>query len=273
MSMLKFIFLCSILGMDGFAMVTKSNLSQDYKTMFPPITRPLQILDKVSRKNYVVHEQPHQLGDLYTHRIRHTIFKLKDGSVLLYNPIAPTEETLHETIQAFNKAPDHIIVPTNSYEHLSMLPGWVDKFPDAVFWGLPGVDLGKVKIRKNLIEENLPSNWLDELSFSVLNGSYLLKECFLLHKESKTIFTIDSFSIIGEQHIGNIMGKWIYEIAAGGLNKPSCGTKLLMIDKKQSRKAVLKALDWDFERAVTTHGVCPIDDAKNQFKRAFQFLI
>eukprot|EP00611_Tribonema_gayanum_P005120 TRINITY_DN1437_c0_g1_i1.p1 TRINITY_DN1437_c0_g1~~TRINITY_DN1437_c0_g1_i1.p1 ORF type:complete len:259 (+),score=51.53 TRINITY_DN1437_c0_g1_i1:116-778(+) len=217
----------------------------------------------------VVFQQPHGLGSLYRHMMRHAIYKLKDGTVIVYNPIAPTEETLHETVQTFGREPDHIIVPTNSYEHLVMVPGWTKRFPNAVFWSLPGVELDGAQITKDLTEESLPGS--GELEIAVMDASPLLQECYLLHRPTKSVFSIDSFNWITDEHIASSLGGAGIK-AVGGYNRPHCSTKMLMWNRDNCRRAISRVLSWDFDKVIPTHGVCPIPNAKEAMTEAFSFL-
>jgi hypothetical protein len=57
-----------------------------------------------------------------------------------------------------------------------------------------------IVIAQELREDALPENWSRELELAVLEGSPLFRECYLLHRASKTVFSIDSFNMIAEEH-------------------------------------------------------------------------
>lgn len=45
--------------------------------------------------------QPHHVPPAFEIFVRMTVYALADGSIIVYNPIAPTEETLQEIQDAF----------------------------------------------------------------------------------------------------------------------------------------------------------------------------
>lgn len=279
---------CFVYMSDAFSTVTKPaetaapaqqqtdrKLGQEWVTIFPPSIRPLTVVDHVSRPGqFVVHEQPHQLGPLYRHMMRHCLYKLPDDTVVLYNPIGPTEEILEAAITTFGKAPDHIIIPTDSYEHLCMTAGWIQKFPDAIYWALPGVGLdGTVKNRRDLKEDALPHEWSNIFDVAVLNGGPLLNECYWLHKPTKTVFTLDSFNMINDEFILNSVGKAAIS-AIGSYNKPSCSTSFFMWKRADNRRTIERVLSWDFDTVIGTHGVIPIPgNGKDAIREAFSWLL
>lgn len=253
---------------------SRQGLSQEWKTIFAPSIRPVTVLPSpVSNfeRGVVVHEQPHQLGPLYSHRMRHAVYRLNDGSVVCYNPIAPTQETMQVVCDTYGKDPDFFIIPTNSYEHLVMVKGWAERFPKATFYGLPGVDLEGVNIRKDLMEDGLPREWNNEFDVAVLNGCSIFKECYWLHKPTRTVFSIDSFNQITEEFIGNSIGQKSMEIL-GTFGTPSCSTRFFLLNRDDNRRTMKRVLSWDFDTVISTHGVIPIQDGKAAIANAFSFL-
>ncbi|CAN0400435.1 unnamed protein product, partial [Hapterophycus canaliculatus] len=66
---------------------------------------------------------------------------------------------------------------------------------------LPGA-----KFTKALTMESFPESWKAELDLSILEGSGMFRECFLLHRTTRSVFAMDSFVEMGE---GNIPNPWL----------------------------------------------------------------
>ncbi len=54
--------------------------------------------------------------------------------------------------------------------------------------------------------------------------------------------------------------------------QPVCPTKSLLWNRERCKSAISKVLEWDFDKVYATHGVCPIQDAKEAMREEFQFL-
>jgi len=81
-------------------------------------------------------EQP--IGFLnITVNIRMTVIKLRDGSLLVHDPIAPTGECLRQ-LRALGDV-RHIVLGTTALEHKFFCRAFADSFPDASLYVCPGV--------------------------------------------------------------------------------------------------------------------------------------
>lgn len=245
---------------------------QDFEGLFPPVHRPLSLREDISEANrgLWVFEQP--LHTIPTVRMfnRMAVYALADGTVLAYNPIAPTEETLREIRDSFG-SPDHIIVPTTAYNNMVYVKGWAERFPRATFWGLEGVKLPGAKFTKDLTVESFPESWKAELDLSILEGNNMFRECFLLHRTTRSVFALDSFVEMGEENIPHPLLR-AGSIMTGNFGRPVCPTKSLLWNREQCKSAISKVLEWDFDKVYATHGECPIQDAKTAIRDEFQFL-
>ena len=66
-----------------------------------------------------------------------TVIKLADGSLLVHDPIAPTEEC----VRLLNEIGDvrHIVLGSTAIEHKFFCRAFADAFPDASIYVCPGV--------------------------------------------------------------------------------------------------------------------------------------
>ncbi|CAN0227947.1 unnamed protein product [Ectocarpus sp. 12 AP-2014] len=245
---------------------------QDFPGLFPPVHRPLRLRDEDSEpmRGLWLFEQPLQTVPTVEMYSRMAVYALSDGSVCVYNPIAPTEETLQEINDAFG-GPDHIIVPTTAWNNLLFVAGWAERFPRATFWGLEGVKLPGAKLTKDLTLESFPESWKAELDVSILEGNGIFRECFLLHRTTRSVFAMDSFVEMGEGNIPNPVLRAASKMS-GNFGRPVCPTKSLLWDREKCKSAMSRVLDWDFDKVYANHGECPIQDAKEAIRGEFQFL-
>jgi hypothetical protein len=72
-----------------------------------------------------------------TVNIRMTVIKLRDDSLLVYNPIAPTGECLRE-LERLGPV-RHIVLGSTALEHKVFCRAFADKFPDASIYVPPGI--------------------------------------------------------------------------------------------------------------------------------------
>ncbi|CAM9286879.1 unnamed protein product [Choristocarpus tenellus] len=266
------------MGRVGTVMLTKPGtttdrvLSQEYKTLFEPAIRPILLRpESKPSKGLWLFEQPHEVRPFVRTFVRMAVYKLTEGSVLVYNPISPTEETLQAVIDEIGQPADHVVIPTNSFEHLVYVSGWTNRFPEATFWGLEGVELEGALRREDLTVEARTKEWRRDLDLALLEGSKVFRECFLLHRPTQTVFTMDSFNHITDKNILSPVSRMILQ-ALGTFGRPSCSTKMFLWDRQRCQSAISRVLGWDFDLVLPTHGTCPIPDAKRVIKEEFSFL-
>mmetsp|Transcript_526 Transcript_526/g.858 ORF Transcript_526/g.858 Transcript_526/m.858 type:complete len:224 (+) Transcript_526:3-674(+) len=218
-----------------------------------------------------VFEQPHQIP-LYTTMLRMGVFQLKTvekPTTVIFNPMVPTPECLDKVVEIAG-VPSDIIVPTNSYEHTNWLEGWTERFPDATFWKIPGVQVG-AKIERDLTDESLPAEWDSEFAIAVLEGSQFFTEAYSVHKPTKTLFAVDSFNKLTQEHMDTSLSPLPLKLM-GTFAEPSCSTKFLLWNKERCKACVSRVLQWEFEKIIPTHGECPIYSGNPVFQKAFSFL-
>lgn len=76
-------------------------------------------------------EQPQSLAFSSVHvNVRMTVTRLSTGGLLIYNPIAPTEECL-QLLDGLSEPVKYIILGTAAYEHKIFVGPFSRRFPDA----------------------------------------------------------------------------------------------------------------------------------------------
>ncbi|CAM9378711.1 unnamed protein product [Laminaria digitata] len=99
----------------------------------------------------------------------------------------------------------------------------------------------------------------------------MFRECFMLHRSTKTVFAMDSLVQMGEANIPHPLLRAGSRMA-GKFGRPVCPTKALMWNRERCQAAITKVLEWDFDTVYATHGTCPITHAKDAIRDEFQFL-
>lgn len=70
--------------------------------------------------------------------LRSVVARLGDGSLLLHNPVAPTQEVVN-MLQSLGAPVRHVLVSSNSPEHWLYARDTMARFPDAQLWVAPGI--------------------------------------------------------------------------------------------------------------------------------------
>ena len=82
-------------------------------------------------------EQEQMLSGI-TANVRAVVFRMKDNHLLVYNPVAPTEEFLQQLDELKSDGVSHIMLGATAYEHKIFVGPFARKFPDAKVWAVPG---------------------------------------------------------------------------------------------------------------------------------------
>ena len=69
--------------------------------------------------------------------VRSTVFRTKDNHLVVYNPVAPTEEFLSELKALNSEGVSHVLLGATTYEHKVFVGPFARAFPDAKVWAVP----------------------------------------------------------------------------------------------------------------------------------------
>merc|ERR1719247_3071282 len=81
-------------------------------------------------------EQEQQLSGI-TANVRSVVFRMSDNHLLVYNPVAPTDEFLQQLAELKSDGVSHILLGATAYEHKIFVGPFARKFPDAKVWAVP----------------------------------------------------------------------------------------------------------------------------------------
>ena len=138
--------------------------------------------------------------------VRMTVVRMKNGNLLVYSPIAPTEECL-QLVRELGGEVEYIILPTTALEHKIYFGPFARKFPKAKAYAAPGqwsfpvplplsfLGLGFRRLDGTLTDEASDFPFADEFDLALLEaplgiGPYV--ECAFYHKRSRTMLLVDA---------------------------------------------------------------------------------
>lgn len=99
-------------------------LQQSRRLLFPPTLRPTkQILPQVHPELFTFEQPFYTTCNIKT---RMTIIKLDADNIILYSPIAATEECLELVKSIVGCLPTHVVMQSNAIDHTIFLSGWRD---------------------------------------------------------------------------------------------------------------------------------------------------
>ena len=143
--------------------------------------------------------------------LRMTVFKMRDGGLFVYNPIAATPECVQfvRDLEALHGPVKHIVVGSVALEHKAYAGVFAQKFENAQVWlqpgqysfpvNLPDFFLGFPAERTRAVPRTIqeaPADWQEELDVAMLgpiisrDGSF--GETVILHKPTKTLLVTDT---------------------------------------------------------------------------------
>lgn len=81
-------------------------------------------------------EQEQSLSGI-TANVRSVVFRMEDNHLLVYNPVAPTQEFLAMLDGLKHDGVSHVLLGATTYEHKIFVGPFARKFPDAKVWAVP----------------------------------------------------------------------------------------------------------------------------------------
>lgn len=144
--------------------------------------------------------------------VRMTVIKLRDGSLWVHDPIAPTEECL-DMLRELGGEVRYACLSTTQYEHKIFAPAFTRAFPKCELWIVPGqfsfpLPLPNAALglfpKGTLGDVKNPPPWSDEIESELLYlpplfwHNYTYSECAFYHKDTESILVTDAAVYVGE---------------------------------------------------------------------------
>ena len=99
-----------------------------------------------------------------------------------------------------------------------------------------------------------------------------MQEVVFFHPLSRTLIAADLLMYFDDR--SPLMTKfWAKRLGIYGKPSASLDTDLSLAQKHQARQSVERILQWDFDKIILAHGSLITDNATQQFKEAFSWLL
>eukprot|EP00468_Gymnochlora_sp_CCMP2014_P013825 CAMPEP_0167754380 /NCGR_PEP_ID=MMETSP0110_2-20121227/8235_1 /TAXON_ID=629695 /ORGANISM="Gymnochlora sp., Strain CCMP2014" /LENGTH=372 /DNA_ID=CAMNT_0007640247 /DNA_START=484 /DNA_END=1602 /DNA_ORIENTATION=- len=139
-----------------------------------------------------------------------TVTVLSDGGLLVYSPVAATEECIEmvKELEGKHGPVKHIVLPTTAVEHKVFFGPFAKKFKDAELWVVPGQwsfplnlplsALGLFPRKATILpldSSDSDAPWLKDFDYNILKfdlGLAPFVEAAFFHKPSKTLLITDA---------------------------------------------------------------------------------
>lgn len=255
-----------------------SSASRQYPSLLPPFSQRETVLETYGEGLWGL-VQPFPLGlDI---RLRGVVAKLDDGTLMLHNPVAPTEEML-QLLEGLRIPVSSVLISSNSPEHWLYAPAVLDRFPDAELWVVPGIFdpvlsrvlwfLGLNKLAaKSMVLGQQPGR-LDGQVEALTFATPFTVEGGVLLKRFGALLVSDAATYLDQPGAPGLLVAGAK--AAGVWERLGPVTKQLFEQYPQDGKAFVEGvLELDFSTLLPAHGTAPIPrDAKTAWRECFDFM-
>ncbi|MFB6094909.1 MAG: DUF4336 domain-containing protein [Halodesulfurarchaeum sp.] len=145
-------------------------------------------------------------------------------------------------------------------------------FPDAELFAAPGLDRRRDDLAFDGLLGSAPDpGWADTIDQAAFLGHWWLTEIEFFHRSTGTLvlgdicYHVGSDSPLGLRILAFVLGMY------GELAVPP-DLRMTMKNEAAARRSVRRILEWDIERVVVGHGEIVEANAKQQLRRAFDWL-
>lgn len=205
---------------------------------------------------------------------RMTVIRLKNGGMWCHSPIAPSE-ALFSQMNALGEV-QYLISP--NCIHYAYIAAWQQRYPQAVAWASPNVrERAAAQKISVTFDQDLgnaaPSEWADEISQHIFQGSRVMQEVVFFHHASKTlIFTdlIENFEIKRMGIFWRALAKLAGNVAPDG--KAPIDLRATFTDRAAARESYAHIAAWQPEKILLAHGSCYFENALAELGRAFRWV-
>jgi hypothetical protein len=200
---------------------------------------------------------------------RMTVFRLKDGSLLIHSPVpvdAPTQAELD------GLGPVRFVVAPNRYHHL-FVAEYARNYPQAKIFGAPGLDSKRRDLRFDaILGQAAPAEWDGELDQTIFQAFPPLNEVVFFHRSSRTIvFTDLLINIRTSESMYTRFLMWL-DGGLGHVAVPRSFRLLLKMRRARVRETIEQIMSWEFDRLSLAHGEIVERGAKAIVRNAWSFL-
>jgi hypothetical protein len=194
---------------------------------------------------------------------RMTVIKLDDGGLFIHSPVALDAAT-RASIDALGEV--RAVVSPSIFHHLHVR-AWMDAYPGAHFAACPGLEWKRPDLAFHSILGDVGHPlWrgaLEQVYFSARREN----EVVFYFAKRKLFICADALLNISTlpQRDARLVARLIGNTAPGvGWLEP-----FMIRDRRLARRQADRILEWDFDRAILSHGAPVERDAHAVFRRAY----
>jgi hypothetical protein len=200
---------------------------------------------------------------------RMTAIRLADGDVVIHSPIELTPD-LRAAVGAVGPV-RHLIAPSGM--HYGHLGEWARAYPEARLYGVPGVmEKARPLGEAEELRDTPPAAWAGEMDQTLVRGSAIYDEAVFCHYPSRTLVLTDlCFNIPESANWSTRL--WAQALGVLGGLSSSRSFPVTLKDRPAARKTIETILSWEFDNVLITHGQPVKGGGKEQFRRAYAWLL
>ncbi|SFS10950.1 DUF4336 domain-containing protein [Yoonia litorea] len=200
---------------------------------------------------------------------RSAIFRLSDGSLVVWSPVGLTEAI--RTGVATLGTVAYLIAP-NTLHHLA-IADWSAAFPDAAIWAPRALASKRPDLTfAGFLDNGAPASWGGELDYHIVPHK-ITTEAVFFHRPSKTVL----FTDLIQQFPPGFHKGWQGIVARLDLmtgDRPNVPRKFRLGfgSKPKARALVKPILDWPADKVVMAHGAPVTSNGQAQLRQTFDWL-
>ncbi|WP_325894578.1 methanol oxidase [Grimontia sp. NTOU-MAR1] len=195
---------------------------------------------------------------------RMTVFRLKDGTLLVHNPSELTAN-IREHLTKLGTV--SCVTTANQRLHQSLSDWWLS-FPEAFFFSAPGLAAKRTDLGfDGVLNSTTSPLWRGQLYQTVIRGNDSLEEVVFCDPVSRTLILGESLWLLSEgalfkQLAGRLLG------CGKDANVPLL-YQLQVKELKLLRQSLQEILTWPFDHILPVHGDPILFDGKKKLAAAY----
>ncbi|MEG3085412.1 alpha/beta fold hydrolase [Sphingomonas sp. PB2P12] len=244
------------------------NAAARERTTYPPLDVPKAVVEGV----WIVDSGPINAMGLKL-PLRMTIFRLRDGDLLLHSP-TPFSAEVAKAVEVLGRV-RHLVAP--NIAHWTFLADWQRAYPEVTTWGAPGLrDRAQVRASTVRIDAELseiaPAEWADTLDQGIVPGGAGFNEVWFFHRHTRTLVLVDLIENLEPDKLPPI-ARLVMQASAATRGTTARYLRLpVRLGGPKAKNAVRAIVALEPERVIFAHGRIFDSNGAAELKRAFEWL-
>jgi hypothetical protein len=267
-----------IVGLAGLATVGLWAMAREKRRSDDPAARaqatypPLDVPKAVAEGVWIVDSGPINAMGLPL-PVRMTIFRLKDGDLLLHSP-TPFSAEVAKAVDALGRV-RHLVAP--NIAHWTFLADWQRAYPDATTWAAPGLR-DRAQVRASTVRfdaelgETAPAEWADTLDQGIVRGGAGFNEVWFFHRQTRTLVLVDLIENLEPDKLPPVARLVMQASAATSGTTARYLRVPVRLGGQEAKQAVRAIVALEPDRVIFAHGRPFDSNGAAELKRAFGWL-